>query len=115
MKYKNLLLVEDDEDDQTLFLMALKSVGKEVHCSTAENGKEALDKLRNLAVSPDLIFLDLNMPVMNGQEFLTEIKKDQSLDHIPVMVLSTSRHKSTIELTKELGAEEFFSKPENFD
>jgi CheY-like chemotaxis protein len=76
----------------------------------AENGQDALKKLSGY--HPDVIFLDLNMPLMNGRQFLEEIKKKDGLSHIPVIILSTSSDKSTIEDTRRLGARDFITKPD---
>jgi CheY-like chemotaxis protein len=115
MRYKNILLVDDDEDDQEIFLTALEKVNHSIHCTALDNASIALNMLLEKQLNPDLIFLDLNMPVMNGQQFLTEIKKELLLKDIPVIILSTSSHKATIQLTKELGAMDFISKPDNFN
>jgi CheY-like chemotaxis protein len=72
------------------------------------------DQLQNEQVETDVIFLDLNMPEMNGQQFLSEVKKHERLRTIPVIVLSTSSHLPTIEIVKELGALDFITKPANF-
>ena len=115
MRYNNILLIEDDEDDQEIFQAALDKVEGSIQCTALDNAREALHLLHNKEIEPDLIFLDLNMPVMNGQQFLTEIKKDNTLKKIPVIILSTSSHKATIEMTKELGAKDFVSKPDKFE
>lgn len=114
MTYKHILLIDDDEDDQEIFLVALGKVDKAVRCTPMDDAREALEMLKTTKISPDLIFLDLNLPVMNGQQFLSEIKKVETLWSIPVFILSTSSHLVTIELTKELGAEAFYTKPGNF-
>ena len=115
MRYKTVLLIDDDVDDREIFEAALRKTALPVQCTALDNGIKALEMLRNRQISPQLIFLDLNMPIMNGQQFLVEIKSDELLKHIPIVILSTSSHKSTIELTKELGAMDFFSKPDNFE
>jgi CheY-like chemotaxis protein len=115
MRYNNILLVEDDEDDQEIFLAALRKVDGSINCVPLFSAKEALDNLHSKKIESDLIFLDLNMPGMNGQQFLTEIKKNDTLRHIPVIVLSTSSHTSMIREARELGAQDFFSKPDKFE
>ena len=115
MNYGNILLIDDDEDDQEIFRTALEKVDRSINCTSLNNAIEALDKLRSNQIQPDLIFLDLNMPVMNGQQFLMQIKNDDALSYIPVVILSTSSHKASIELTRELGAMEFYSKPDKFE
>jgi CheY-like chemotaxis protein len=115
MLYQNILLIDDDEDDQEIFLSALDNAADSVNCVTLSNAVVAFDKLRKSELPTDIIFLDLNMPLMNGQEFLTEIKKQQDLKHIPVIILSTSSNVSTIQQTKKLGATDFITKPDSFD
>ena len=115
MKYQNLLLIDDDEDDQEIFLAALNEISASVKCSAFSAAREALSMLISKEINPEVIFLDLNMPVMNGQQFLVEIKKIKELENIPIIIFSTSSHPGTIQLTKELGAADFITKPNNFD
>lgn len=115
MLYKNILMIDDDEDDQEFFVTAIDQLSKEVTCTAISKASEALQKLKEQVLKPDLIFLDLNMPVMNGQQFLIEIKKDPELQNIPIIILSTSSHETTIKSMKELGAKNFITKPDSFD
>lgn len=84
-------------------------------CDTATNGKIALEKLKETTSLPDIIFLDLNMPIMNGFEFLIQIKKETTLCNIPIGIFSTSNIVRDIELTKKLGARFFICKPSDFN
>jgi CheY-like chemotaxis protein len=115
MPYKNILLIDDDEDDQEIFLTALEKIDGSIHCIAIDDARSALDMLASQQLHPEIIFLDLNMPVMNGQQFLLEVKQQDLLKDIPVIVLSTSSHTPTIRLAKELGAVDFISKPGNFE
>ena len=115
MIYKNILLIDDDEDEHEIFVTALQAISDKVNFIAMNNAQEALAKLLSQAIEADVIFLDLNMPVMTGQQFLVEIKKRESLKNIPVIIFSTSAHFATIELTKELGAADFITKPDKFD
>lgn len=115
MKYQNLLLVDDDEDDGEIFIAALKAVSGAVAYTVLTDATEALNQLSSKEIIPDVIFLDLNMPVMNGQQFLFEVKKNQRLQNIPVVIFSTTSHFPTIQLIKESGAHDFITKPNNFD
>lgn len=112
---KKVLLIDDDEDDQFFFKDAIKSLHPTLHCETAENGQIALEKLKETITLPDVIFLDLNMPVMNGFDFLAEIKKENQLNKIPVGIFSTSNIISDKDLAKELGARFFLTKPNDFN
>jgi len=108
---KSVLLVDDDEDDREFFLAVLETIDESIRCETAENGSVALRNLTDGHRMPDLIFLDLNMPVMNGKQFLKEIKKHEHLENIPVIILSTSSDQATISETARLGAVDFITKP----
>jgi CheY-like chemotaxis protein len=111
MAYRNILLIDDDDDDQEIFLEAVLEISAEVKCTALCDASEALRKLADGELQPDVIFLDLNMPVMDGQQFLTEIKQRSGLQHIPVIIFSTSSHTATIIQTKALGASDFITKP----
>jgi len=71
-----IFLFDDDEDDQLLFMQTIESTNPVLQYDTAANGNIALDKLKRSPSLPDIIFLYLNMPVMNGFEFLIQIKKN---------------------------------------
>jgi len=111
MPIQKVLHIDDDEDDQEIFSSALMQAGNDIDLKAIDNARIALQELSAEKLHPDLIFLDLNMPEMNGQQFLSEIKKNESLKHIPVIVLSTSSHRATIDLTKDRGAKDFITKP----
>ena len=111
---KNILHIDDDPDDHEIFYCALKEVSNAICYKAFTNAQEALDKLAKNELTPDVIFLDLNMPGMNGQEFLAEIKKHEKLCMIPVIVLSTTSHTFTIKSVKDLGAQDFITKPGDF-
>ncbi len=117
MKTGNLFfIVDDDPDDQELFIEALLGIDKTCRCVTAFDGEEALQKLfKEMLQLPDFIFLDLNMPRMNGKQFLTEIKNHKDIQHIPVIIYSTSSEKNDILETTRLGASFFLQKPNRFD
>ena len=112
MRFRNLMIVDDDEDDREFFIEVIQNIDDKMVCITAENGQEAIDKLTNGRHRPDVIFLDLNMPLMNGRQFLMEIKKHAQLAHIPVVILTTSSDLHTKVETKRLGALDFITKPD---
>ncbi len=109
---KNTLLVEDDKDDQTFFMQALADIGNTMLCDVVNNGKEALEILKRSITLPSFIFMDVNMPLMNGIECLSELKKNPKTKNIPVVMLTTSKAQ-TIKAIK-LGAKSFIVKPDNF-
>lgn len=105
-------LVDDDTDDQMIFLTALEGISETIACEYENDGIKALEKL-NLDTSfiPDYIFLDMNMPRMNGKECLVEIRKISRLQHIPTFIYSTSVDPRMIEEVKLLGATDVIIKP----
>ncbi|MEO5977808.1 MAG: response regulator [Chryseolinea sp.] len=105
---KTILLVEDDEDDQILFMIALKSIANAKLFDVANNGKEALEKLRKSEVLPTMIIMDINMPVMDGIECLSQIIKDPRINSVPVVILSSSIDGR--QRVRELGATAFIIK-----
>lgn len=109
-----LFLVDDDIDDHEIFKSALAQVDESIQLIIAGNGKEALQMLSAQKQLPDYIFLDLNMPRMGGIQFLTEIKKSETLHHIPVIVYSTSNHPDDKGKAMDAGATKFFTKPAKF-
>lgn len=115
MRYKTILLVDDDDDDWEIFQAALHKVSETGNYYSIKYAKQALEQLESQEVVPDLIFLDLNMPAMNGLEFLTQLKKIENSKDIPVIIFSTSSHKEIKEQAKELGAHDFITKPHDFN
>lgn len=115
MRFNNLLLIDDDEDDQELFIEAAREISQDIHITVVPDASIALERLKTKTVIADVIFSDLNMPRMNGQQFLMEIKRIPELKSIPVIIFSTSSHSHTIQLVKEFGAHEFITKPGLFN
>jgi CheY-like chemotaxis protein len=112
MHKKTLLIVDDDSDDRDIFCEAVHEMDPSVECFAAKDGEDGLHKLRKvLKQLPDFIFLDLNMPRMDGRRFLTELKQDDKLKNIPVVILTTSSTPKDIEDTRKLGATCFITKP----
>jgi CheY-like chemotaxis protein len=114
MHYSKVFLIEDDEDDQELFVMALRQINPSLDCTVLSGADSALQVLEQNEAAPDLIFLDLNMPVMTGQQFLAELRKKDPGRQIPVVVLSTSSNPAIIDEAIALGARSFITKPNDF-
>ena len=110
---RKILLIDDDPDDRVFFTDALHEINNEIKCNVAENGEEAL-KLLSSPPLPDLIFLDLNMPVMNGLSCLFALKKDEKLKSIPVIIYTTTSDPETVNETKSRGAVAFLKKPNDY-
>lgn len=112
---KPILLVEDDQVD----VMTVKRALKEIHVTNPivnlENGEEALNYLRDPhSVKPCIILLDLNMPIMNGIEFLQVAKQDAQLKRIPVVVLTTSEEQQDKVNSFDLGVAGYMAKPVDY-
>lgn len=107
-------LIDDDVDDQEIFLSIVNRISPSVQCITAMNGQEALQILTTENIKPDLIFLDLNMPLMNGKQFLKACNVLDGCREIPVIILTTSSDKRTMEETMRLGARDYITKPDKY-
>ena len=111
-KPESFLLVDDDADDALLFKETLESLDSGLNFQYAQNGLEALDLLQKKEQPlPDAIFLDLNMPRMDGKECLLRLKADEHLKHLPVIIYTTSLRSTDIEDTIQKGAVCFIAKP----
>ncbi|HEY5748731.1 MAG TPA: response regulator [Chryseolinea sp.] len=106
------MLIDDDQDDQEIFSMALEDIASDIQCIMVSSGIAALEKLKaNKPLIPDFIFIDVNMPRMNGMECLQEIQKLAHLKQSDVFMYSTSSDEKMIEKSKALGAKDFIVKP----
>ncbi len=112
---KPILLVEDDVVDAMTVKRALRDINVTNQLDTVRNGEEALDRLRNgQNHKPCVILLDLNMPKMNGIEFLRIAKEDESLKRIPVVVLTTSKGEQERTESFKLGVAGYMIKPVDY-
>ncbi len=88
---KTVFLIDDDSDDREIFEETLLSLNIGLKYEEAKNGAEAWEKLNSETFpKPDLIFLDLNMPIMDGRQFLKHLKQDKKFSNIPVIIYTTS-------------------------
>lgn len=111
----SILLADDDEDDRILFEEALKEVSKDAQLTTVADGQQLIDSLKEAVIpAPDVIFLDLNMPIKNGLECLVELKSDQKFKHFPIVIVSTTAEMRTINKAYEFGANYYIRKPGAF-
>ena len=108
--YPGILLIDDDDDDQFIFSTALEDVVPASHCHISNNSLEAFQYLNECTRVPDMLFLDLNMPLMNGFEFLLILKSEARFSLIPVVIFSTSDSPEDQYRAKELGALQFITK-----
>lgn len=114
MTYKNILQIDDDTDDCEFFQEALQCISNALY-TCINNPVEAMQKLIQNEIVPDVIFLDLNMPVMSGMEFLEKIKKKETLKNIPVIIFSTSQLQDIRSKALSQGAHDFITKPSDFN
>jgi CheY-like chemotaxis protein len=108
-------IIDDDADDREFFQIALDAAGIPYTLTEAESAVTALEMLPELRELPDYIFLDLNMPLVSGKEFLKILKESSEFSHVPVIIFSTSSYQKDIEETKSLGANHFMSKTPDID
>ena len=115
-----LLLIEDSPSDTELTVEALRAAKLRNHLSAVEDGVQAMEFLRRQglfaqAPRPDVILLDLNLPRKDGRQVLAEIKADDRLKVIPVVVLTTSRAEQDVLRAYQLNANCYITKPVDFD
>jgi CheY-like chemotaxis protein len=107
MAGKRILLADDEEDIKTVVTMFLQSEGYEV--ATAFDGLDALEKIRS--EKPDLILLDIMMPVLDGYEVCKRLKADPQTANIPIVMLSAAAHTTSISRALSAGAVDYIVKP----
>ena len=112
----NLLLADDDEDDCAFFKEALDDLGLAISFNTVVNGVDLMKYLSDKFYGdlPDILFLDLNMPLKSGFECLSEIKLIDKLKDLPVIIFSTSLDMKVVDLLYERGATFYIQKPGRF-
>lgn len=111
----SILLADDDEDDRLIFKEAFEEIKIKTILKTVNDGVELMNHLNiNADDLPDILFLDLNMPLKNGMDCLNEIKLSKRLKDIPVAIYSTSASEEDIEDTFVKGASIYIKKPSDF-
>lgn len=116
----HILLVEDDMDDVELTRQGFIRSQYDVLLHHVANGQMCLDYLLKVgeyadAATPDLILLDLNMPIMDGRAVLMEMNQREQLKHLPVVVMTTSRAQTDVLYSYAMGCNSFIVKPVDFD
>ena len=110
----SILLVDDDKIERIKFLKAIKNLNHQCQIIEAENGFDAFLQLNNLENSIDLIISDIQMPQMNGIEFITKIRESKDFKNIPIVVMSNADNKKYREICLNYNVLGFFTKPNNF-
>jgi len=114
MLQRIVMLADDDSDDTEMFFEAVEIAAPEVTCYSAVNGSALLKKIDALDKLPEIIFLDMNMPIMNGRQCLEVLKADTRYQKIPVVMISTSSHKGDVDTCLKAGALCYLVKPSDF-
>lgn len=115
LKITSIIIAEDDADDRLLIEDALNenSISSDSLLFVSD-GEELVDRLNKHATKPSLVFLDLNMPRKDGRQALREIKDNEKLKHIPIIILSTSNSEEDIETSYKNGVNTYFAKPSKY-
>ncbi|TDT43721.1 response regulator receiver domain-containing protein [Maribacter spongiicola] len=112
----NVYLADDDSDDRTFFSDALREIPIQTKISEFNNGVDLMaELLSNTAEKPDVIFLDLKMPMMDGFECLADIRDLEKYADTPVIIYSTSYHPKEITRLNEMGASLYLQKPSSYN
>ena len=111
---KHIFVADDDPEDHILFQEVIKDLPYLVYLTTAHDGEEAITVLNGLNELPDVMFLDLEMPINNGFECLKEMKKNKKLQSVPVIVFSTSSYPGAVNQCYNDGAHLYIRKPDDF-
>ncbi|AWH75730.1 MULTISPECIES: response regulator [unclassified Dokdonia] len=114
-KKLRILLIEDDAIEVMKLKRAIAKLEMNHELIEAKNGEEALEILKDHTVLPDVIFLDLNMPKINGIEFLKILKKDEILRFLPTVMLTTSSNRKDILACYDTGVAGYIIKPLKYD
>lgn len=109
-----IYMAEDDIDDQHIFKEAISSIDKDLELTIFSDGTTLLEALNNKMRKPNVIFLDLYMPKMNGEETLLKIRQSPVLDSIPVVIFSNEYNIDYISDLFEYGANRYLHKPNSF-
>src|SRR6187431_1679646 len=110
---KRVLLVEDDRDDQSLFCESLKELYPGFICEMANDGPQALEMIAQNTFY-DYIFIDLNLPKLDGFQVLEAIQQTKLVQNLPLIILSSTSRQSDIDRCHDLGATSFYTKPSSF-
>ncbi|HEY0744823.1 MAG TPA: response regulator [Chryseosolibacter sp.] len=110
----HILYIDDDSEDREIFREAISEIGPSYVCNVATDGSEGMEALETSVIIPDYIFVDVNMPVMNGRQFLERVKTIPGFRSIPVIMYSTTSFTQERNEYFRLGALDVLVKPNTF-
>jgi len=111
---KKCFFIDDDEDDRDFFCTAMTEIDASIECVFAKDGIDAIQQLTaDETLLPNHIFIDMNMPLMDGKQCLETIKTIQRLHEVPIYIYSTSGTPKLVDEVLASGAEDFLIKPSN--
>lgn len=114
LRPKNIYLAEDDIDDVDFFKEALRDICPNCTLNVSGNGEELLHALDSGNPTPDIVFIDINMPKMDGIQALISMKNNGLLENTPIIIYSTSTNDDFIKKAYDNGASHYFTKPASF-
>lgn len=114
MPYNSILIIDDDTEDIEIFMTALSDIDPQIECLTQNDSLEALQKLQVGEYSPDIIFLDFNMPKYSGKEFLASVREIPSAQDIPIVIYSGYSMSEIEQLTLQNKKLHFLAKPNTY-
>lgn len=110
-----IFYTDDDQEDLDFFMDVIEMIDADLNVVTQRNGRQLLEALENPPPTPHIIFLDINLPGMNGLEILKRVRAIGSHKELPVVMLSTSNDEDVIQKSMELGASYYVTKSGAFD
>jgi len=114
MLYKNILLIDDDPEDAEIFMEAVQKLNKGLKLQWAVNPQKVFNEMQSAEQLPDLIFLDYNMPLINGGELLEKLKSNNRLSSIPVILISTPSEEFMKLKLEQNAIIKYFKKPNSY-
>ncbi|GAB3515669.1 response regulator [Emticicia fontis] len=113
-KSYNIFYTDDDIDDKEIFREIINEIHPDSSIEFQSDGNELLIRLKEIDYKPDILFLDINMPITDGFQVLSEIRQDSINKNLPVIVISTSNDADAIAKAKESGADLYICKPNSY-
>lgn len=114
MNYRHILIIDDDPEDIEIFSEAVNSFNENITIQTSTDALLALEDLKKAEKLPDLIFLDLQMPRLTGKDFLQQLNENNTLQNIPVIVLSGQSDILVKDTYQKIGAQDYICKPNSY-